>query len=342
MFKPRKKSTFFLGSSNACKGGKGYKMKKYYPENYLIATEENKNMFSSKATLKEAWYSGKILEARAALCDKDHNLHVDLGVMKGIIPRREGAVGIDDGTVRDIAIISRVNKPVMFKIIDFRTDDFGQTYAVLSRKAVQIEATEEYISKLTPGCVIDAVVTHMENFGVFADIGAGISALMPIDSISVSRIPHPSARFTPGQKIKAVVKSIDDSGRITLSYKELLGTWEENAALYKAGETVPGIVRSVERYGIFVELRPNLAGLAEYVPGVVPGQHASVYIKNLIPERMKIKLIIVDSFEAEYPNEPVTYYNTSDFIDRWVYSPDSCEKVIETVFSEEGVEETAS
>ncbi len=308
-------------------------MKKYYPENYLIATQENKNILSSKAAIKEAFYSGRVLECRATVCDKDHNLHVDLGVMKGIIPRDEGAVGIDDGSVRDIAIISRVNKPVVCRIIDFKTDEKGEVYAVLSRKSVQQDCMREYISSLVPGCVIDATVTHMESFGVFADIGAGISALMPIDSISVSRIPHPSARFTPGQKIKAVVKSIDENGRITLSYKELLGTWEENAADFNAGETVPGIVRSVERYGIFVELRPNLAGLAEYVPGVVPGQHASVYIKNLIPERMKIKLIIVDSFDAEYPNEPVKYYNDRDFISHWTYSPESCDKKIETIFS---------
>lgn len=316
-------------------------MKKYYPENYLIATQENKNILLSKAALKEAYYSSRIIEARATVCDKDHNLHVDLGVMRGIIPRDEGAIGIDDGSVRDIAIISRVNKPVMCRIIDFKTDEKGETYAVLSRKSVQEDCMREYISSLTPGCVIDAVVTHMEPFGVFADIGAGISALMPIDSISVSRIPHPSARFTPGQKIKAVVKSVDENGRITLSYKELLGTWEENAALFRAGETVPGIVRSVERYGIFVELKPNLAGLAEYVPGVEPGQHASVYIKNLIPERMKIKLIIVDSFDAQYPNDPVTYYNETDFIDRWIYSPESCPKIVETVFSDYELTKTA-
>jgi small subunit ribosomal protein S1 len=48
---------------------------------------------------------------------------------------------------------------------------------------------------------------------------------------------------------------------------------------------------------------------------------------------MKIKLIIVDSFDAEYPNDAVTYYNESDYIDRWVYSPESCSKKIETVFS---------
>ncbi len=316
-------------------------MKKYYPENYLITRPENKNALSSPAAIKEAYYSGKIIEARATVCDKDHNLHVDLGVMKGIIPRVEGAMGIEDGSVRDIAIISRVNKPVMCRIIDFKTDENGETVAILSRKSVQEDCMKEYIGSLVPGCIIDAVITHMEPFGVFADIGAGISALMPIDSISVSRIPHPSARFTPGEKIKAVVKSIDECGRITLSYKELLGTWEENAELFKAGETVPGIIRSVERYGIFVELKPNLAGLAEYIPGVEPGQHCSVYIKNLIPERMKIKLIIVDSFEAGYPNESAHYYIQGDFIDKWVYSPEECEKTIETVFSSYELTETA-
>ena len=126
----------------------------------------------------------------------------------------------------------------------------------------------------------------MEPFGAFCDIGAGISALLPIDSISVSRIPHPNARFSTGQNIRAIVKSCDELGRITLSHRELLGTWEENSAAFKAGETVPGIVRSVEKYGIFVELTPK-------------------------------------------------YFTDSRHIDSWVYSPEGCEKVIESVFCEE-------
>lgn len=309
-------------------------MKTFMPEGSLIGTQENQNTFTSRASLKDAFYSRKILEARAVMCDKQHNLHVDLGVMKGIIPREEGAIGIDDGTVRDIAVISRVNKPVMFRITDFVTDENGTVTALLSRKQVQEDCMREYISHLQPGDVIDAVVTHMESFGVFADIGAGISALMPIDSISVSRIPHPSVRFSAGDKIKAVVKIIDEGMRVTLSFKELLGTWEQNAAEFSAGETVPGIIRSVEKYGIFVELKPNLAGLAEYVPDVKAGQHASVYVKSLIPERMKIKLIIVDSFDAQYPENEVEYFTDDEHIDRWVYSPECCSKIIETVFTQ--------
>ena len=103
------------------------------------------------------------------------------------------------------------------------------------------------------GDVVDCRITHLEQFGAFADIACGIPSLLPIDMISVSRISHPKDRFTVGMDIKAIVKTTDGHHRISLSHKELLGTWEENAALFKAGETVPGIVRSVERYGIFVE-----------------------------------------------------------------------------------------
>ncbi len=53
----------------------------------------------------------------------------------------------------------------------------------------------------------------------------------------------------------------------------------------------------------------------------------------MLPERMKIKLIIVDAFEAEYPAPPIKYFTELDHIDRWVYSPAACSKVIESSFS---------
>lgn len=306
-------------------------MKKYYPEGVLFETKQNKKCIESAAMLRECFFEQRILESRATLCDREHNLHVDLGEIHGVIPREECAIGIADGSVRDIAIISRVNKPVTFKIIDFM-DDAGIRTAILSRRLVQEEFMAEYIKNLKPGDVVDARVTHNESFGSFCDIGCGISALLPIDSISVSRIPHPDVRFAVNTMIKAVVKSIDNAGRVTLSHKELLGTWEENAQNFKAGQTVGGIVRSIEKYGVFIELAPNLAGLAEFTPDVHEGDMASVYIKSINPEKMKIKLAIVDSFPADYPRQEIKYYCTADHIDCWQYSPEVSEKLIETVF----------
>ncbi len=306
-------------------------MKKYFPEGILFETKQNKLNCSSLSSLKACFAEGKLLEARATLCDRDHNLHVDLGEVRGIIPREEGALGVAEGSVRDIAIISRVNKPVAFKIIDFIEGDGGTT-ALLSRRAVQQELVENYVSNLLAGDIIDARVTHNESFGTFCDIGCGVSALLPIDSISVSRIPHPDVRFRVNDMIKAIVKSVDENGRVTLSHKELLGTWQENAQSFKAGQTVGGIVRSIEKYGVFIELAPNLAGLAEATTDVKAGHSASVYIKSINPEKMKIKLAIVDSFPAEYPIQEIKYFYNENHIDYWRYSPDTAEKIIDTAF----------
>lgn len=304
---------------------------KYLPEGYRIHTSENESCFKTISAMEGAMTEGRVLEARAVLCNENHDLIVDLGVMKGIIPREETAIGIAEGTTKDIAVISRVNKPVCFQIKSITRDQKGDPLAVLSRKSAQLQCREGFLNRLSPGDVIPARITHLEQFGAFADIGCGIVSLIPIDMISVSRISHPKDRFLPGQFIKAVVKEMDGD-RIYLSHKELLGTWEENAENFHAGETVSGIIRSVEQYGIFVELAPNLAGLAELKPGVMPGQKASVYIKSLIPEKMKIKLVIIDSFYEDGNPLPLRYYIDSGHISRWQYTPKNCEKFIETCF----------
>lgn len=306
----------------------------YYPEGRLITTAENLSAMQSLSALTDAFHEGRILEARATVCDSAHNLIVDLGIMKGIIPREEGAIGIREGTVRDIAVISRVNRPVCFVITDFQKNELGRPVAILSRRMAQERCMNEYIRNLIPGDIINATVTHLDSFGAFADIGCGIVSLLPIDSISVSRIDHPKERFSVGMEIKAIVKSFE-GGRISLTHKELLGTWEENVSRFEIGETVAGIIRSVEDYGAFVELAPNLAGLAEMKEGIRAGQQASVYIKNIIPSRMKIKLIIIDTFNYDLRPDPPEYFYYGAHIDRFVYSPSSSEKIIETTFNAE-------
>lgn len=306
----------------------------YYPEGRLINTVENLSAMQSLSQLSEAKNDGRILEARAIVCDSSHNLVVDLGIMKGIIPREEGAIGIREGTVRDIAVISRVNRPVCFVITDFRKNESGRTVAILSRRLAQERCMKEYISELVPGDVIDAKITHLDSFGAFADIGCGIVSLLPIDSISVSRIDHPKERFSVGMEIRAVIKTCEN-GRISLTHKELLGTWNENAERFEVGETVAGIIRSVENYGAFVELAPNLAGLAEMKENIRPGQQASVYIKNIIPNRMKIKLIIIDTFDYDYRPASPEYFFDGNHIDIFRYSPPAADKLIETVFNPE-------
>lgn len=306
-------------------------MIKHLPEGYLSETQSNIMYIKNLQLLKEAMNNKVILEAKATMCDSNHNLYVDLCGIRGIIKREEGAIGISDGTTKDIAIISRVNKPVCF-IIKEIIESEGTYTAILSRKEAQEKCISEYISNLKTGDIIDVKITHLEQFGAFCDIGCGIPSLIPIDSISVSRIFHPKDRFFVGDKVKCVVKNIADDGRITLSHKELLGTWLENAALFSQGETVSGIIRTVEDYGAFIELTPNLAGLAEPRANIYPGQQASVFIKSIIPEKMKIKLIIIDAFDSQILPQKPKYFYLKDRLTHWQYSPECCEKLIESVF----------
>jgi len=314
----------------------------YQPEGQLIGAAENREYTSSLQGLEKAMISEKILEARAILCDNFQNLTVDLNGIKGVIEREETSLGsYSDGRIRDIAIITRVGKAVCFKVLRIEKDETGEPVAYLSRKAAQEECLEKYIMKLSCGDIIDVKVTRLEPFGCFCDIGCGVISLLPIDCISISRISHPSDRCQIGQFIKTVIKFIDyEAKKISLSHKELLGTWDENAAKFQPGQTAAGIVRSVEQYGIFIELTPNLAGLAEYKENVREGQNAAVYIKNIIPERMKIKLVLIDTYNsdqqgagtAQKPSKPI-YYIEDGHIDLWRYSPPNCEKIIETIFN---------
>lgn len=304
-------------------------MRTYLPEGEILNTEENLGYIATVSGLFEAKRRGVILEARAESCSPAHDLVVTLPACRAIIPREECALGIKEGKTKDIAIISRVGKPVSFAVKDIVTVD-GETTAILSRTEAQKSCMEEYLLNLDCGSIIDATVTHIEQFGCFVDIGCGISSMIPIDAISVSRISHPSDRFTVGDKVKAILKFYDGD-KFYLSHKELLGTWEQNADRFNAGETVRGIVRSIEPYGIFIELAPNLAGLAEPREGVYAGQTASVYIKSINPEKMKIKLIIVDAYDYS-PEKKCEYFISEGAVRYWRYSPESCDKLIETYF----------
>ncbi len=306
-------------------------MNGYYPEGWLYATHENKRNLLTPSTLAAAQANETVLEAVVRLCDTEHNLMVDLGCMQGIIPREEGALGIREGTTRDIALISRVGRPVSFTVTEILPDENGRLYARLSRRRAQELCRKHLLESHAMGDVLDAKITHLESFGAFCDIGCGNVALLPIDAISVSRITHPSDRFSVGDNIRAVLKSITRDGKITLSHKELLGTWTQNAELFSVGQTVSGVIRSVEDYGIFVELTPNLAGLAEPRPNVFVGQQAGVYIKSILPEKMKIKLIIIDSFDR-LPPAPPQYFFHGDHLDCWRYSPPDCNRIVETMF----------
>lgn len=296
----------------------------YLPEGRLLNTPENQAACACLPAVQKSMEQALILEGRAVLCTPDHDLSVTVGPFTGIIPREEAALGIREGNVREIAILSRVGKPISFVVTAL--DLSGPTPLLqLSRRRAQELALNRLLDEVPPGSVIPATVTHLESFGTFVDIGCGFISMIGIENSSVSRISHPACRFSIGQEIYAVISHSDrEQERIFLSHKELLGTWEENAQRFSPGMTVPGIVRGVKSYGIFVELTPNLAGLADQVGGLEENDRVSVYIKSIQPDRMKIKLSIIHKLEPNRAPEPLSYYITAGQLSHWQYSPPNC------------------
>ena len=274
----------------------------------------------SAAQLRQALERGTLLTAPALWCDEAHGLHVDLGCCEGVIPRAEADLGVAEGTARDIAILSRVGRPVTFRVTALPAGEPAQ----LSRAAAQREARDAVFARRRPGDILPAVVTSLAPFGAFCDVGCGFPALLPLERLAVARVRHSRERLARDQPIYAAVLRLDESRRrVTLTLRELLGTWEENAARFRAGQTVPGVVRGVTGYGVFVELAPNLSGLAEADPSLQPGDAVTVYLKSIDPARRRIKLAILSRLDAAaLPRPPLPYTRTEGHLDAWQYRAD--------------------
>ncbi len=152
-------------------------------------------------------------------------------------------------------------------------------------------------NKLQIGEIKEGTVKNIKPYGAFVEIEDGLVGLLKIEDISISRIKSPSDRFNINDKINVLVKSIDEKeNRVFFSHKELLGTWEDNIKKFEEGMTVPGIIREAEKSknGIFIELEPNLVGMADYSEKYEYGQQVDVYIKKIIPEKKKIKLAFIN------------------------------------------------
>lgn len=275
--------------------------------------------------------TGEVLQSTALAYDTNRRLRFELCGHKAYMPYEECLDTSRGETIKDIAVLTRVGRPTCFVITDLRQEEGSSVY-LLSRAAAQRACRTQYLDTLEAGSVIPCTVTHIENFGAFCDVGCGISALLPIDCLSVSRISSPADRVSVGQQLLCAIKTRDTQGRIVLTLRELLGTWSENAACFAAGETVVGIVRSVEDYGVFVEIAPNLAGLAEPDSTLQPGQSVSVYIKSILPDKMKIKLVIVNKNLGQSLRFEPHYFVTKGRLKHWTYSTPQSRKQIETVF----------
>lgn len=134
----------------------------------------------------------------------------------------------------------------------------------LGLKQLQANPWSALEEKYPPGKIIEGEVKSVTDFGVFIDIGEGIDGLVHISDISWNKkLAHPNERFKKGDKIKAMVLSIDkETEKFSLGIKQLeKDPWETAKTKYKVNAAIEGKVTKVTDFGAFVELEEGLEGL---------------------------------------------------------------------------------
>lgn len=155
--------------------------------------------------------------------------------------------------------------------------------------------------KFPIGSTVEGEVKNVTDFGVFVDIGEGIDGLIHISDLSWSKkVAHPSEAFNKGDKVRAIVLSIDkETEKFSLGIKQLeRDPWENIKARYKIGQAVEGKISKVADFGAFIELEEGLEGLI-HISELSPEQVTKVTDVVNIGDAVKAEIISIDPRERK-------------------------------------------
>ena len=118
--------------------------------------------------------------------------------------------------------------------------------------------------KFPVGAKVKGKVRNLTDYGAFVELKDGIDGLIHVSETSwTKKVNHPKEVLKKGQKVEAVVLSVDSANRkLSLGLKQLVtDPWPKIAKTYKEGHNTTGKIIKITNFGIFVELEKNLEGL---------------------------------------------------------------------------------
>lgn len=206
--------------------------------------------------------STKILDANKG------GLMVELNGVTGFLPVSQLSTAhyprVEEGDKNKILEILKSYVGQMFDV-QIITADPTEEKLIVSEKAVGEDVLKEKIGKLKIGDMVTGEVTGIVDFGIFIKFGDGLEGLVHISELSWNRVEHPKDHFKVGQTVTAQIISVDRN-RISLSIKRLTpDPWLDLIKKYEVGQKVRGKVVRLMPFGAFVEIEPNIFGLAHSV-----------------------------------------------------------------------------
>ncbi|GHQ50777.1 30S ribosomal protein S1 [Helicobacter pylori] len=127
----------------------------------------------------------------------------------------------------------------------------------LSIKATIEDPWEEIQDKLKPGYAIKVVVSNIEKYGVFVDIGNDIEGFLHVSEISWDKnVSHPDNYLSVGQEIDVKIIDIDPKNRrLRVSLKQLTNRpFDVFESKHQVGDVLEGKVATLTDFGAFLNL----------------------------------------------------------------------------------------
>ncbi|MGF1578746.1 MAG: 30S ribosomal protein S1 [Gemmataceae bacterium] len=253
------------------------------------------------AAVEADWNSvavGMIVEARAIETNKG-GLTVMVNGIRGFLPISQ----IDLYRVENAEPF--VNERFRCLVTDVDPVDRN---LIVSRRAMlekeREEKREQLWAELAEGQVREGVVSRVEHFGAFVDLG-GVDGLLHISEMSWFRVNNAKEIVQPGQSIKVAVLRVDHEGRkVALGLKQLEpGPWDNIEVKYPIGTVHKGKVVKLLDFGAIVELEAGIEGLVHIseaathrvrsiTEAVQLDQEVNVQIMDINEERKRISLSI--------------------------------------------------
>ncbi|MCB9758753.1 MAG: S1 RNA-binding domain-containing protein [Alphaproteobacteria bacterium] len=176
--------------------------------------------------------------------------------------RNGGGYVIDLGGQRAFCPLSQIARRVgpdpelwVGRTLPFRVVEVGDGDVVVSHRVIEEEQAAAAVAKLraelAPGQERQGVVTSLQAFGAFVDLG-GIEGLVHISKLSWDRVEHPSEALQVGQAVGVKVLDIDPAtGRVSLSIKD------HSAAARQTRAPAPTATTGSGSLGTFADLFNN-------------------------------------------------------------------------------------
>ncbi|EAJ7012263.1 30S ribosomal protein S1 [Campylobacter upsaliensis] len=238
-----------------------------------------------------------------------YGMFVDVGGIDGLVHYSEISY---KGPVNPSSLYKEGDK-VPVKIIKYDKD---KKHLSLSIKAALPDPWSEIKDSLEVGDTIKVVVSNIEPYGAFVDLGNDIEGFLHISEISWNKnIKNPKDYISKGEEIDVEVIEINsDERRLRVSLRNLLSKpFDEFSKTHKVGDMTQGIVTSITAFGAFVKI--------DDVEGLLHNEDASWdrndKCKELfkIGDEIKVKIIKIDEENQkislstkELKNSPVQEY----------------------------------